>query len=114
MEVSYNLLAYALDKAGKAGGIYAGALQAQSQTTLGRWNTFKENIMLKAAEVGKALEPITNRVLDIAIAFTDNMPNVIGSIQPLIDMVRQMPLGDWFSMISVAVKEVAAIAVPVF
>ena len=45
MEVSYELLSYALAKASEEGGMYAGAMEAQSQTFNGRLSTLKDNIL---------------------------------------------------------------------
>lgn len=45
MEVSYELLSAALEKAASEGGKYAGAMEAQSQTFNGRMSTLKDNIM---------------------------------------------------------------------
>ncbi|MBR2583090.1 MAG: tape measure protein [Oscillospiraceae bacterium] len=43
MEVSYDLLTKALANASKEGGMYAGAMEAQSQTLSGRISTLKDN-----------------------------------------------------------------------
>lgn len=43
MEVSYDLLSMALQKAAAEGGMYAGAMEAQSQTFNGRISTLKDN-----------------------------------------------------------------------
>ena len=45
MEVSYELLSYALEKAAASGGKYEGAMEAQSQTFNGRLSTLKDNIL---------------------------------------------------------------------
>ena len=44
MEVSYELLSAALEKAAADGGMYAGAMEAQSQTFNGRMSTLKDNV----------------------------------------------------------------------
>ena len=43
MDVSYELLSKALEKAASAGGAYEGAMEAQSQTFNGRISTLKDN-----------------------------------------------------------------------
>lgn len=43
MEVSYDLLSMALARASEEGGMYAGAMEAQSQTFQGRISTLKDN-----------------------------------------------------------------------
>ena len=45
MEVSYELLSLALQKAAESGGMYEGAMEAQSQTFNGRMSTLKDNIL---------------------------------------------------------------------
>lgn len=45
MEVSYELLSYALAKAASEGGAYEGAMEAQSQTFNGRLSTLKDNVL---------------------------------------------------------------------
>lgn len=45
MEVSYDLLSLAFQKAAQEGGAYAGAMEAQSQTFNGRVSTLKDNIL---------------------------------------------------------------------
>ena len=45
MEVSYDLLSYAFQRAAEEGGAYAGAMEAQSQTFNGRMSTLKDNIL---------------------------------------------------------------------
>ena len=45
MEVSYELLSYAFQKAAEEGGKYEGAMEAQSKTFNGRVSTLKDNIL---------------------------------------------------------------------
>ena len=44
MDVSYEMLSYALEKAAAAGGVYEDALLHQSQTFEGRMSTLKDNV----------------------------------------------------------------------
>ena len=44
MDVTYEQLAYALQHAADAGGMYEGAMEAQSQTFNGRMSTLKDNV----------------------------------------------------------------------
>lgn len=45
LDVSYDLLSLAFQKAAEEGGAYAGAMEAQSQTFNGRLSTLKDNIL---------------------------------------------------------------------
>lgn len=55
MEVSYELLTQALAKASAEGGMYAGAMEAQSQTLTGRISTLKDNATLLAGTLTQDL-----------------------------------------------------------
>ena len=55
MEVSYELLSYALEKAASAGGAYEGAMEAQSQTFNGRISTLKDNATMLAGTLTEDL-----------------------------------------------------------
>jgi len=67
MDVSYELLSFALDKAAKKGGLYAGALDAQGKTIAGRWSTLKDTFALGAADIGTALQPLMHNLLDLGM-----------------------------------------------
>ena len=45
MDVSYEMLSYAFEKAAEAGGVYEDALLHQSQTFEGRMSTLKDNVL---------------------------------------------------------------------
>ncbi len=66
MDVSYEMLSASLAKAAAQGGMYFGALDAQSKTTMGRWNTFKDTIANTFADLGTSLLPTINVALDFA------------------------------------------------
>ena len=55
MEVSYELLSAALQKASEEGGAYYGAMEAQSQTFNGRLSTLKDNATQLAGELTQDL-----------------------------------------------------------
>lgn len=76
MEVSYELLSAALAKAAEDGGMYAGAMEAQSQTFQGRISTLKDNAMLLA---GSLTEDLFNQLSTTAL------PMVIGWVDTLLE-----------------------------
>ena len=55
MEVSYEVLSAALEKAASAGGAYEGAMEAQSQTFNGRISTLKDNATMLAGTLTEDL-----------------------------------------------------------
>lgn len=55
MEVSYEVLSAALEKAAAAGGAYEGAMEAQSQTFNGRISTLKDNATMLAGTLTEDL-----------------------------------------------------------
>lgn len=94
MTVSYELLAKALDKAGQKGGMYYGAMQAQSQSISGKWSTFinymqfgEQSLTLSQSNNIKAFE-------DILISAAKRIPEIVSSIAPyiskLIDGVKKV------------------------
>lgn len=91
MTVSYELLSQALRMAQADGGAYAGALAAQSQTQQGRISTLMDNINLKAAEIGTALMPVTNALLDGALALVSGFAAVMPYLQPAFELLNQLP-----------------------
>lgn len=75
MDISYEMLAEALEKAAAEGGKYAGAIEAQSQTFKGRISTLKDNAMLLA---GSLTEDLFNQLSTTAL------PMVIGWVDTLL------------------------------
>ena len=64
MEVSYELLSYAFQKAAEEGGKYEGAMEAQSQTFNGRVSTLKDNILqLEGALTQDLFSTLSNTAL---------------------------------------------------
>ena len=79
MEVSYELLSYALEKAAAEGGKYAGAMEAQSQTFNGRMSTLKDNILQLE---GALTEDLFNQLSNTA------MPMVMDWVATLLEAAQ--------------------------
>ena len=79
MEVSYELLSAALEKAAADGGKYAGAMEAQSQTFNGRMSTLKDNIMQLE---GALTEDLFNQLSNTA------MPMVMDWVATLLEAAQ--------------------------
>lgn len=68
MEVSYDLLSEALARASEEGGMYAGAMEAQSQTFTGRLSTLKDNVtQLEGALTQDLFNQLSNTALPMVM-----------------------------------------------
>ena len=64
MDITFEMIEQALKKAGEEGGKYAGAMDRMSQSVSGKISTLKDNIAFSFASMGKAIEPITHKIID--------------------------------------------------
>ncbi|MFV8364818.1 tape measure protein [Flavobacterium sp. XS1P27] len=87
MEVSYEELSKALAMANSKGGIYEGAMAAQSQSKGGKWSTVKDKFGNAASDLGDAFSPIFHRLLDMTISFAGSIGPMLEKAQPYIDAV---------------------------
>lgn len=68
MEVSYDLLSEALARASEEGGMYAGAMEAQSKSFTGRLSTLKDNIsQLEGALTEDLFNQLSNTALPMVM-----------------------------------------------
>lgn len=77
MAVSYNLLAYSLRKAGEEGGVYAGAMEAQSRSITGKWGTLLDNLEIAAAKIGMSQDKAITGLIDKLIDLTNKLPELV-------------------------------------
>ncbi len=84
MEVSYADLSKAMAMANSKGGIYEGAMAAQSKTMSGKWSTVKDNFSTAASDIGDAFSPVFNKLLDLGIKFANSIGPALEKAQPLI------------------------------
>jgi tape measure domain-containing protein len=85
MDVTYADLSKALAMSNSKGGIYEGAMAAQSQTMSGKWSTVKDNFSTAASDIGDAFSPVFNKLLDLGIKFANAISPALQSAQPYID-----------------------------
>jgi tape measure domain-containing protein len=85
MDVTYEDLAKSLAMANSKGGIYEGAMTAQSKTKSGKWSTVKDNFSTAASDIGDAFSPLFNKLLDMAIKFANGIGPMIAKAQPYIN-----------------------------
>lgn len=79
MDVSYEMLSYAFEKAAAAGGVYEDALLHQSQTFEGRMSTLKDNVLQLE---GALTEDLFNQLSSEA------MPMVMDWVATLLDAAQ--------------------------
>lgn len=85
MDVSYEQLQRALSMSAGKGGMYEGAMAAQSQTKGGKWATMKDNFTTAAADIGDKFSPIINKLLDVGISFANSIGPALEMASPYID-----------------------------
>lgn len=87
MDVSYADLSKAMQMANSKGGIYEGAMAAQSQTKSGKWSTVQDKFGNAASDIGDAFSPVFNKLLDLGIKFADSIGPMLKQAQPYIDAI---------------------------
>lgn len=87
MDVSYADLSKAMAMANAKGGIYEGAMAAQSQTMAGKWSTVKDKFGNAASDIGDAFAPVFNKLLDLGIKFANSIGPALEKAKPYIDML---------------------------
>ncbi|MBC5839207.1 tape measure protein [Flavobacterium muglaense] len=85
MDVTYDDLAKTLAMANAKGGIYEGAMTAQSQTEAGKWSTVKDLAKNTLSDIGDAFKPARMQLLDIGIKFASGVSSMLAQAQPYID-----------------------------
>jgi hypothetical protein len=87
--VTYDMFVGALEKASKAGGMFAGALEAQSQTIKGKWSTIKDFWNIGQAKA--VLNPQTHeniiRLEDRMLNWVKGLPELVESWAPRINQL---------------------------
>lgn len=87
MDVTYADLSKAMAMANSKGGIYEGAMAAQSQNKSGKWSTVKDNFDTAASDIGDAFSPVINKLLDLGIKFANWISSSLTQAQPYIDAI---------------------------
>jgi tape measure domain-containing protein len=87
MDVTYADLSKTMQMANSKGGIYEGAMAAQSQTKAGKWSTVKDKLGNAASDIGDAFGPVFDKLLDMGIRFLSGIPQMLEKAKPYIDML---------------------------
>ena len=96
MEVTYEQLAKALAHASEEGGMYAGALEAQSKTFTGQISTLKDNL--------QQLSGILTQDLFKKLA-EDALPNVMEMVNQLMEAAQQEGLKGVLNVAGTVIRE---------
>jgi len=84
LKVNYELLSAAFSKAGQGGGMYEGAIQAQSQTIGGKWSMFMNYIQLGEQNLTLSQADNIKEFEDILIAGAKKIPEIVEEIGPFV------------------------------
>ncbi len=87
MDISYQELSKSFAMSAGKGGMYEGALKAQSLTKGGKWSTVKDKLGNAASDIGDAFSPLINKLLDQGIGFLEGLPGMLAQAQPFIDNI---------------------------
>ena len=87
MDVSYDDLSKAMAMANSKGGIYEGAMAAQSQTMSGKWSTVQDKLGNAASDIGDAFSPVFNKLLDLGVKFAESIGPMLQRAKPYIDAI---------------------------
>lgn len=87
MDVTYDELAKSMAMARSKGGIYAGALEDQSNTKSGRWNAVKDMTKNALTDLGDAMSPIIIQFLTLGQQALSYVGPAIQKITPYITMI---------------------------
>lgn len=85
MDVTYEQLSKSMAMANAKGGIYEGALAAQSKTKSGKWSTVKDLAGNALSDIGDAFSPVIIKLLDLGIKFANSVSSGLAQAQPYID-----------------------------
>ena len=115
MTVTYDLLTAALESAASEGGRYFGAMETQSETINGQWNTLKDNATqlagLLTEDLTTALGKVVSKTNDLTVAAAEayKTDGWIGLIEQLtgVETVANR-VGAVFSGIAAQVKAMAS------
>jgi tape measure domain-containing protein len=93
MEVSYDVLANALEKAAQKGGLYYGASEKQSKTLGGLLSTLKDGFKKFMADTGEFMRPFLEKGIAYLQKFIDNTPKILNAIRPVINFIGNLFFG---------------------
>ncbi|WP_346236155.1 tape measure protein [Niabella insulamsoli] len=93
MEVTYQQLSDALEKAAGKGGIYEGALERQGKTMGALWNSAKEIIGKSFTDFGEKNSEFFERAISYIQRFGEKMPDLLDKLQPVFNVLGSLFFG---------------------
>ena len=87
LKVSYQQLSGALDYAAKKGGLFYGALEAQSKTIIGKWSTFVDQLQVAAGTIVMGQSDGITGMIDELIRLTERLPELAKEWGPAISNI---------------------------
>lgn len=81
MDITYDLLSKALERAGQQGGAYFNAMNNIMKTTWGQAEVLKGKFVMAGQDIGIALRPVYEELLQIGFTITDEvLPAIVDMI----------------------------------
>lgn len=74
MSVSYDLVAYSLQKASEQGGMYAGAMEQQNNSIMGKWEQLTETVDTSLAQIGMSQDAGITALISKLIELASTLP----------------------------------------
>lgn len=90
MEVSYDLLAYAFQKAHDKGGIYANGLENLSKTTAVQMSNIGDSMLYLKDDIFQALKPQIDSVIQSVSGFIETLRGGVKWIQENITLIKTL------------------------
>ncbi|MBA3830138.1 MAG: hypothetical protein H0X33_14455 [Taibaiella sp.] len=84
MTISFDMVNTALEKAAQKGGMFADALEKQSQTIYGKWTTIKDFWQIGQQKMTLSQSGNIKSLEDMAIAGLQGIPEMVSKITPFI------------------------------
>ena len=114
MNVTYDQLSGALQKAGSAGGAFAGAMDQQNQTVAAKVGNFSDALEGGLANIGTAFLPVLGRLLDFGLKLINTLlPQIMQFIQPVVDIISSLPIESLLNDVMSVVSAILAAVGPI-
>ncbi len=88
MNVSYELLSNAIQKAGDQGGLYFGAIENFAKTLPGLWALATNKVAKGFGQLGDALKPSIGVAMNFISEIASKIPSLIIKAQPVLDIIN--------------------------
>jgi tape measure domain-containing protein len=93
MDITYEQLSAAFEKAAGKGGLYQGALEKQGKTLGALIETARDQLKIFATNFGDSLRPVIEKWVGYFQQFVNKTPEIFKTIKPIIVAVSDLFLG---------------------